>query len=124
LLSFDKNCQYRINFEARIRNEFGLESTESQLATRMDFCVPKFHISNHIEDCQYRFHPGHISGAGRVSGEEVEVPWPEFGLVGAISRDANPGHRHELIEAAVSDWNFKHIVSLRALIVPLWTRKD
>ncbi|EJD33816.1 hypothetical protein AURDEDRAFT_76672 [Auricularia subglabra TFB-10046 SS5] len=112
LLSFDKNCQYWVNFCERIENEFGDDSVEYQIASQTLFCVPKFHISNHIEDCQFQFHPGHVTGAGRVTGEEVEPPWAELGQAGAQSRDSNPGHRQEIIEDAISDWNFKKLVGM------------
>ncbi|KZV93168.1 hypothetical protein EXIGLDRAFT_584991, partial [Exidia glandulosa HHB12029] len=74
--------------------------------------VPYIHVHGHIETCQDYFNSRLIPGMGMVTGEEVEPIWVELGHAGAITRDANPGHRHEILDDICSDWNFKKMVSL------------
>lgn len=65
-----------------------------------------------MEICQDTKNPRLIVGMGMVTGEEVEPIWVELGHGGAISRDANPGHRHELLDSLCGDWNYKKMVSM------------
>lgn len=98
---------------ARIEREFGKSSVYVQLAKNTEEGVPAFHVANHIPDCQFLKHPRHMLCTGRLSGEEVETVWVEIGNGGSISRDTNPGHRHEILEDIAGDWNFKKFVSMR-----------
>ncbi|EJD32838.1 hypothetical protein AURDEDRAFT_24363, partial [Auricularia subglabra TFB-10046 SS5] len=74
--------------------------------------IPKMHIQGHCEKCQYMYHLLYTPGAGRACGEGVERPWAETKLAGAICRDANPGHRQDILNDVHNFWNFMKAIGL------------
>lgn len=114
-LSSDRGCSLCINMVKRIRAEFPGNADLVKIAESLIWVIPKMHIQGHCERCQYLFHLLYTAGAGRACGEGVERPWAETKLVGAISRDANPGHRHDILNDVHNFWNFVKSVGLRTL---------
>ncbi|EJD33261.1 hypothetical protein AURDEDRAFT_28089, partial [Auricularia subglabra TFB-10046 SS5] len=74
--------------------------------------IPKMHIQGHTEECQYLYHLLYTAGAGRVCGEGVERPWVETNHAAAISKDANAGHRQEILNDCHNFWNFTKLVDI------------
>ena len=97
-LSSDRGCSLCINFVQRLQQEFPDEKSLSEIVEKLIWVIPKMHIQGHCEQCQYLYHLLYTPGAGRACGEGVERPWAETKLAGAICRDANAGHRHDILE--------------------------
>ncbi|KZV78877.1 hypothetical protein EXIGLDRAFT_597051, partial [Exidia glandulosa HHB12029] len=74
--------------------------------------VPKLHVQGHKEECQYCRHFAYLTGGGRTCGEGVERPWPETNATGMITKDANKGHREDILNDTQRDWCHKKVVGM------------
>lgn len=111
-LSSDRACSLCIKMIARLRQEFPERENIVAIAKALTWVIPKMHIQGHCERCQYIFHLLYTPGAGRVCGEGVERPWVESNLAAAICRDANAGHRHEILNDVHNFWSFMKVIGM------------
>lgn len=115
-MSSDRGCSLCINMVERIQAEFPERKDLIALAKLLVWVIPKMHIQGHCERCQYFFHLLYTAGAGRACGEGVERPWVETKGAAVICRDANAGHRHDILNDVHNYWNFMKYIGLRAYI--------
>ncbi|EJU00336.1 hypothetical protein DACRYDRAFT_109074 [Dacryopinax primogenitus] len=77
------------------------------------FFPDQTHFTNYIrthEDmklCHHRFSLSFKLGAAGVDGEGVERTWAEHNQLGGSTKEMNPGHRLDCLEAHFTDWNWK-----------------
>ncbi|KLO04068.1 hypothetical protein SCHPADRAFT_841060, partial [Schizopora paradoxa] len=103
VFSYDVGCQYCINIVERFTN------TAPHLVPRLQdlrVLVGKMHLQGHIESCQYRFSWNYTDGVGRTDGEEVERFWAEANQAAGSTKQMNKGHRREVLDDIMNDWNF------------------
>lgn len=112
-LSSDRGCSLCVNMVKRIKQEFPERSDLAEIAKGLTWVIPKMHIQGHCERCQYLYHLLYTTGAGRACGEGVERPWAETKNAAAISRDANPGHRQDILNDVHNFWNFNKLIGIR-----------
>ena len=111
-LSSDRGCSLCINIITRLQTEFPCRDDLAAIARKLTWVIPKMHIQGHTEQCQYLFHLLYTPGAGRACGEGVERPWAETKLAAAICKDANAGHRQDILNDVHNYWNFNKMVGL------------
>ncbi|EJD33796.1 hypothetical protein AURDEDRAFT_76693, partial [Auricularia subglabra TFB-10046 SS5] len=88
------------------------------------WAIPKLHIHGHKEDCQYYFHFAYIPGSGRTCGEGIERKWPEINAAGMISKDANIGHREEILSDTQRDGDHKKAIGMGGCAALLYCIAD
>lgn len=108
-LSYDCNCQYAAKILQRFMERF------PELVKRikkMDFCIPAVHIRDHKESCEYRYGSFYTEGGCHFHGEQAESIWAEFNQLGARTRQMSPGHRHDVLNDHLGDWNWQKTSSM------------
>lgn len=55
--------------------------------------VPKFHLSAHVAECQWKYSFNYIKGAARTDGEAPERGWSTLNAVASSTKEMGPGHR-------------------------------
>jgi hypothetical protein len=50
---------------------------------------------------------------GHFHGETAEVYWSSANKIGGHARQANNGHRQDMLADNANDWNWKKIVNMR-----------
>ena len=98
---YDVACQYSVNLTKRF------EKREPHLAHRIPLMrIGKMHVQAHKEQCQYLCALGYTFGVGRTDGEEVERFWAEFNQASGSTKQMNAGHRKEVLNDMMNDWNW------------------
>lgn len=108
-LSYDCNCQYAANIMERFRERF------PELVKRikkMRFCIPVVHIRDHKETCEYLYGSFYTEGGCHFHGEQAESIWAEFNQLGGRTRQMSPGHRHDVLNDHIGDWNWQKTASM------------
>jgi hypothetical protein len=101
--TYDIGCQHCINLKKRFSEHF--PDLVLRLAHFQEL-VPALHIHGHNEDCQFRFNLAYHKGAGRTHGENLEGTWSVSNLLGGMTKEMNPGHRHDTLNDFNGDWNW------------------
>lgn len=68
-------------------------------------CIGKMHSQTHIEECQYCFSLYYALFVGRTDGEEVERFWSEANQAAGSTKQMNPGHHMDSLDAIMNNWN-------------------
>ncbi|TFK58606.1 hypothetical protein BDN72DRAFT_734284, partial [Pluteus cervinus] len=71
--------------------------------------IPKMHIKNHKERCQYRWAFNFTPHSGETCGETIETSWAELNQAASSTREMNAGHRHDTLDADIGHWNWKKV---------------
>lgn len=109
LFSYDCNCQYSVKAKERFAANF------PDLIARLDntrFAIPVVHLRDHQDACEYIYGSYYLKGAGHFYGEQAESIWAEFNQLGARTRQMNSGHRHDIINEHIADWNWRKLTNL------------
>jgi hypothetical protein len=107
--SYDIACQSSINRPARFLKWF---PDVAEVAKRIKDCIPKAHLRNHKDDCQYRFSFNYTKGVGRTCGEAIETTWPEENQIVGSTKHQNDGHRHDNFDDYNNYWNWEKSVKM------------
>jgi hypothetical protein len=106
LFAYDINCQYCVNFRARITNGQYLSFPSS---LPIHFLIGMFHVHGHKEECLPRFAPTFFPGAGMTSGEILESLWSQLNGAANITRTMTYANRAEMLDACMADINWKKL---------------
>jgi hypothetical protein len=102
--SYDIECQSSVNRIARFTKWF---PDVVDVARRIKGCIPKAHLRNHKDDCQYRCSFNCTKGVGCACGEAIETSWPEENQVAGSTKHQNDGHRHDNLDDYNNYWNWE-----------------
>jgi hypothetical protein len=69
-------------------------------------------ITNHKDECFFRFASSFIPGAGIVAGEILESLWSSLNRITPSTRTATLAHRAEVIDDHASDSNHKKALGM------------
>lgn len=116
-ISSDRACQLSIKIVERWRREFPEDAEHLKILLEVLWGIPKLHVHGHKEDCQFCMHFAYLFGCGRTCGEGVERPWPETNATGMITKDANLGHREDILNDTQGDWNHKKVLGIGGLLI-------
>lgn len=68
--------------------------------------VPKLHIKNHEDRCQYLWALTYLRYSGETTGENIEGSHSEQNGAAASTKEQNRGHRHDSLDGVVNYWNW------------------
>jgi hypothetical protein len=102
--SYDIECQSSINRVARFKKWF---PDVVDVVERITGCIPKAHLRNHKDDCQYRYSFNYTEGVGCTCGETIETSWTEENQVAGSTKHQNDGHRHDNLDDYNNNWNWE-----------------
>lgn len=117
--SYDIMCQYAIHLQKRTTDLVSwakktlknvIDMLPESLVTI--FAVPKFHLPGHIAKCSSLFSFNYLPGVGMTDGEGPERIWSVMNPFGNRTREMSAGHRHNVINEAISDGNWRKTQSL------------
>ncbi|KAF5341217.1 hypothetical protein D9611_005928 [Ephemerocybe angulata] len=120
ILAYDINCQYCINFRARVARSPKLRSAVPKDLV-LDFLIGLFHVHGHKEECLHRFAPTYYPGAAINSGEILESLWSTLNGAANMTRNMTLAHRSEMLDACMSDSNWR---KLQGMVEYLITRLE
>ena len=110
LLIYDVACQWRINFQERLKmNSKTLSFPEFQ---RLMVAVGKFHLGAHIKSCFWEHSLNFVKGAGQQDGEIMETLWALFNKFAKMGRAMTAAHRWEILNDHMRDVNWKKLVGM------------
>jgi hypothetical protein len=103
LYTYDVACQHFVNLLNRMAKVVGPETLEKlkEIVPRL----PAWHGDAHVWWCRDRFCLKYTPGVGMTHGETVEHVWHVMNPVGLSTREMNPGHRKDKIDAHLGLWN-------------------
>lgn len=107
VLTYDINCQYKINFEKRV-NE-GRLMPISNLPKEVEMKIPVWHMGGHVPECQDDHHLRHTPLVGRSYGEGVETLWGRLNGYKYATREMGHGHRCESLTDGINDGNWTKV---------------
>ncbi|KAI0043375.1 hypothetical protein FA95DRAFT_1498735 [Auriscalpium vulgare] len=110
---YDINCQYRINLQERL-DWMRKETADLDSILKYDFpltlaAVGKFHLPAHCEACRIFFSFHFLPWCAMTDGEAAERIWAILNSIGNATREMTPGHRHDFINALLSDLNARRV---------------
>jgi hypothetical protein len=76
--------------------------------------IPKMHIHNHIERCQFEWNLNWLCYVAFTVGEMIETGWAEHNLTAGSTKEMNAGHRHDVVDDTSNHWNWDKTVGLSA----------
>ncbi|EJU01798.1 hypothetical protein DACRYDRAFT_52460 [Dacryopinax primogenitus] len=103
-LSYDLACMWSLKWKERMKSCF---PHLVQLWDHITFVMPKMHKYTHHKQCCYRFSLSFKQGAAGVDGEGVGRTWAEHNQLGGSTKEMNPGHCLDCLEAHFVNWNWK-----------------
>ncbi|KAJ7821593.1 hypothetical protein B0H14DRAFT_2599088 [Mycena olivaceomarginata] len=74
--------------------------------------IPALHVTGHKSDCTYLFGTAYMDCVGHFHGETAKAYWPSANKIGGHTRQANNGHRQDMLVDNANDWNWKKIVNM------------
>lgn len=88
--------------------------------TRVDMAIPGWHINGHGAKCQNNFNLSYMEGAGRTTGEDVEMTWAGTNLLVPSVCEMAPAAWHDTLHDHWNGWNFHKIVGFHMLLLSLY----
>lgn len=76
------------------------------IVKKMRGAIPKLHIKNHVEACQYRWAFNFLPYSGETVGEMIEGSHSEQNGAAASTKEMNAGHRHDSLDGIINYWNW------------------
>lgn len=107
VLAYDIGCQYCVNLRARFAQQFPDMQIDDLIVL-----VGKMHVHNHVDECKWRRSFNYTSGVGRMDGEAAERFWAEMNQLAGSTKQMNPGHRNDILDDSISDWNRRKMQNL------------
>jgi hypothetical protein len=120
VLTYDIVCEYFVKIKERFRNSPDLEDVAA-IIDRIRWGIPALHVTGHKSDCTYLFGTAYMDCIGHFHGETAEAYWPSANKIGGHARQANNGHRQDMLVDNANDWNWKKIVNMRESPALLWS---
>ncbi|KAF8263348.1 hypothetical protein EI94DRAFT_1478973, partial [Lactarius quietus] len=106
LVMYDIMCQYRVNFQDRVKDSPHLSLPSS---LELQTGIGLFHIHGH-QDCLPRYSPSYIPRAKQVDGEIIETLWAQLNNISRSIRGMSLSHRQEVLDAHMNHSNWKKLV--------------
>ncbi|EJU00648.1 hypothetical protein DACRYDRAFT_53941 [Dacryopinax primogenitus] len=103
-LSYDLASMWSPKWKERMKSHF---PHLVPLWDHITFIVPKMHKYAHRKQCCYHFSLLFKQGAAGVDGEGVERTWAEHNQLRGSTKEMNPGHHLDCLEAHFVNWNWK-----------------
>ncbi|KAJ7501520.1 hypothetical protein B0H11DRAFT_2224403 [Mycena galericulata] len=110
-MTYDIVCEYFVHINKRFKNSPYLQDV-AHLVERMRWGIPAMHVTGHKGDCMYLFGTAYMQCVGHFHGETAEQYWPDANKVGGHARQANNGHRQDMLVENANDWNWKKTVNM------------
>jgi hypothetical protein len=110
LLIYDIACSWAVNFKTRVDQNPSLHFPA--LLERLQVAVGNFHLGAHVKSCFWKHALNFIVGAGHLDGEIMETIWSQLNGVAATTHSMTHGHRWEVLNDFMGDFNFKKLVSM------------
>ena len=76
------------------------------IVKKMRGAIPKLHIKNHVEACQYRWAFNFLPYSRETVGEMIEGSHSEQNGAAASTKEMNAGHRHDSLDGIINYWNW------------------
>ncbi|KAJ7339721.1 hypothetical protein DFH08DRAFT_1013175 [Mycena albidolilacea] len=108
--AIDKVLTYDI-IKERFQNSPDLEDVAG-IIDCIRWGIPALHVTGHKSDCTYLFGTAYMDCVGHFHGETAEAYWPSANKIGGHARQANNGHRQDMLVDNANDWNWKKIVNM------------
>ncbi|KAF8259676.1 hypothetical protein EI94DRAFT_1614829 [Lactarius quietus] len=119
LVMYDIMCQYRVNFQDRVKDSPHLSLPSSlELWTGIGL----FHIHGHQDSCLPRYSLSYIPGAKQVDGEIIESLWAPLNNISRSIRGMSLSHRQEVLDAHMNHSNWKKLVHIVPSLLKRWKR--
>jgi hypothetical protein len=109
LVMYDIMCQYRVHFQAHVRNSLELSIPPS---LDLQTGIGLFHIHGHQDSCLPQFSPSYIPGAKQVDGEIIETLWAPLNNISRSIQGMSLSHRQEVLDAHMDHSNWKKLVQI------------
>ncbi|KAF9001842.1 hypothetical protein BDZ89DRAFT_968153, partial [Hymenopellis radicata] len=103
-VTYDIACQYRKNFKQRI--EALPDVLKSLDIPEIQWGLPIWHGGAHEISCETAESLKYKVGVGKTDGEGIERVWAVFNPMSYMTREEQPGARHDDIEDKVDKHNF------------------
>lgn len=113
LVSYDIKCQWGQKLWSY---RHGLLPARLQVNTDrlcVDTVIPKFHLQAHKPSCHFTYSLNFRVGVGHTDGEGIERDWSVLNHAASSTKEMSEGARHNALDNAWADWNYRKIVSLR-----------
>jgi hypothetical protein len=107
VVSYDIACQWSKNLWKRMASYTDQPQLDINGSMTVNFLVPKFHLTAHVEACQTAYSFNLMPGVGRTDGEAPERGWSHINPVATSTREMGPGSRRDTLDDHFSDWNWK-----------------
>ncbi|KAJ6550380.1 hypothetical protein DFH09DRAFT_925918, partial [Mycena vulgaris] len=111
--TYDIWCQYYIHLLDRISEMF---PSMADTIAKIRGAIPKMHILNHLERCQFEWNLNWLSYVAFTVGEMIETGWAEHNLTAGSTKEMNAGHRHDVVDDTSNHWNWDKMVGLAASV--------
>jgi Kyakuja-Dileera-Zisupton transposase len=112
ILAYDINCQYSVKLHKRMKEGQYLALNEDLIFV---YGIGLFHVHSHQDSCYARYALTYIKGAGMASGEILESLWSTLNEAARTTSTMTLAHRAEVLNALLSDNNWKKMLSLGRL---------
>jgi hypothetical protein len=118
VITYDNACHYHINLHSRaIENPFSPVTNDhlDKLKSANDatvFRINAFHQYSHNEECSEKFSIRNTPMVGRISGEEVEVPWAILNNLQCSTREMGAGARRDCITTHMEWQNIQKVARM------------
>jgi hypothetical protein len=109
LVMYDIMCQYRVNFQVRVKDSPHLSLPSS---LELQTGIGLFHIHGHQDSCLPCYSPSYIPGAKQVDGEIIETLWAPLNNISRSIRGMSLSHRQEVLDAHMNHSNWKKLVHI------------
>jgi hypothetical protein len=114
LLVYDIFCQWRVNFDTRVKGSPYLSIPEGMTITGG---IGDFHVKGHVDECFARFALTFIVGTGVIDGEIVETLWSVLNETSRSAKGATLAHRNEILDDHMNHSNWKKLIGMGALLL-------
>ena len=121
--AYDINCQYCIKLAGRtdvlverLKKDSLLHIIRTNIAKLWPWTlrgVGKFHLPAHRQDCRAGWSFNLLPGSAMTDGEAAERVWSSVNHLALRTREMNPGHRHDVMNAYYSDQNIRRVHNMR-----------
>ena len=109
-ITYDIACQYKINWWKRI------ESLPPELRTfaikNIIWALPVWHGNAHDISCETQNSLKYQLGVGKTDGEGIERKWAAMNPMSYITKEEQPGARHDDLEDLTDLLNFKKNIEM------------
>lgn len=113
-VSYDIACQWQKKLIRRIET-LPPERRPNFTDRRVEFVIPKFHITAHGTSCQTQYSLNYRPYMGRTDGENIERGWAWMNPASLSTREMGPGTRQDALDDQWSFWNWQILTKLGLL---------